>query len=83
MADFRWEFYGEGVLAEIAKAPQDVKEDFYQLMDRVTRSPRRSKGVIRLQGTAGGFMAPFDDGWLVYQVLADYPRIHLLMVVWD
>jgi hypothetical protein len=79
---FRWEFYGQSVLDEIAKAPQDVREDFARLMDRLTWNPRRATGVRPLRTEPGGFTALFDEAILVYQVLADYPRIHLLLLVW-
>jgi hypothetical protein len=39
-------------------------------------------GVRPLKASPGGYTAPFDDALLVYRVLADYPRIELLMVAW-
>ncbi len=78
-----WEFYGEAVLSEVAKARPQVREDFVRLMNRLTTNPRQGRGVRQLRTEPGGFTAPFDDALLVYQVLADYPRIHLWLVVWN
>lgn len=83
MPAFRWDFHGEGVLEEVAKQTAEVREDFAKLMDRLTRNPRNQRvGVKPVMTTPGGFTAPFDDALLVYEVFADYPRIHLLLVVW-
>ncbi len=83
MPAFRWEVYGEPVLDEIAEAPLEVRQDFARLLDQLTRNPRHRRASVRpLRAAPGGYSAPFDDALLVYQVLADYPRIHLLLVVW-
>ncbi len=78
-----WDFYGEAVLKEVANAPPQVRADFVRLMNRLTTNPRRARGVRPLRTEPAGFTAPFDDALLVYQVLADYPRIHLLLVAWN
>ena len=83
MPPFRWDFAGEAVLHEVDKAPPEVRTEFALLMDRLTRNPRdRRAGVRPLKAAPGGHTAPFDQAILVYRVLADYPRIELLHVVW-
>lgn len=80
----RWEIAGEATLAQVAQAPQEAKRDFKRLLDRLTRNPRdRRAGVLPLKSRPGGYTAPFDDALLVYSVLADYPRIELLLIVWN
>lgn len=84
MPPFRWDFHGEGVLDEIARAPVEVREDFARLLGALVRNPRDPKaGVKPLKSAPGGFTAPFDDALLVYQVLKDYPRMQLLLVRWN
>ncbi len=79
-----WEYEGQVVLDEVSKAPPAVRTDFIILLDKLTKNPRDKRyGVRPLRTAAGGYTAPFDAAVLVYQVLADYGRIRLLLVAWE
>lgn len=87
MTPKRYRFHGEQVLEQIDEAPEDVKEEFLALLTGLQDHPHPLPGeallgVMPLKEKRGGmFTAPFDDGLLVYQVMADYPIIKLIQVV--
>lgn len=87
---------GDRVLDEIAQAEEEVRWDFYEVLEHLVEDPfpgtSRAEGIMPFEGifwddAQGGYVqpgwtVPFDDGLLVYQALADYPRIYLLRVLW-
>ncbi len=69
--------------AQMNRAPLEVRQAFARLMDQLTLNPYDSMvGVQPLRTRPNAYTAPFDDALMVYEVQPDYPRIHLLLVVW-
>ena len=64
------------------RTPLAVRQDFFRLMQRLSRNPYDpTVGVRPLRTKPSGYTAPFDDALLAYEVQPDYPRIHLVLVV--
>ena len=84
MPSFRWAYYGAHVFEQLGDASPDIQEDFNVLMFELTKDPRRrGLGILPLKdGPGGQFTVPFDEAYLIYELFADHPWIHLLHVIW-
>jgi len=67
----------------LAKATEDVQEEFFVLMERLSRNPRDPEIAIVLSRDAPAtYTAPFDDGLVEYQILADHPWLWVSRIIW-
>jgi hypothetical protein len=85
----RYSFYGKKIFDEIFEASPAIQRDFFDLLQGLRDDPQHLPGkallgVLPLKDPrlAGAYTAPFDNGLLVYQVMADYPIIMLIQVSW-
>lgn len=80
----RYSFLNQDPIALVEGAPKPVREAFVRLLEALARDPFQSPGVLPAKGIglAAAYTAPFGDGLLLYQVMADYPAIKLIDVFW-
>jgi hypothetical protein len=58
----------------LAAASEDVQEEFYVLMERLSRNPKDPELAITPSKDAPEtYSAPFDESLAEYQILADHP----------
>lgn len=72
------------VVAEARKAPDQVRADLAELLDRLIVNPKDGRvGVMELRGDDWpAYTAPFDRAILLFSLTADYPCIRLLQITW-
>lgn len=64
-------------------ASEDVQEEFYILMERLTRNPKDPElAIVPSKDAPGTYSAPFDDGLVEYQILADHPWLWVSRIAW-
>jgi hypothetical protein len=87
-APFRFT-WNRQVTDALREAPQEIEAEFLTLLEALERNPKPvPKSLLRIMefkdpsSLRGGFTAPFDDGLLLYQVMADYPIVKLVQVTW-
>lgn len=87
---------GDRVFQLIDEADESVRRDFYDVMGHLAEDPfpgtSAAPGILPFEGSffddvneryiQAAWSVPFDDGLLVYEALADYPRIYLVRVLW-
>jgi hypothetical protein len=85
----RYQFVGKRVIDQIAEAPAPIQKDFWTVLEVLQDHPhpipgKSLLGVLELKDPQlpSGYTVPFDNGLLVYQVMADYPIIQLVQVTW-
>ncbi len=68
---------------ELEKADPEVVEEFYTVMERLSRKPNdQSLAIVASKDAPATFTAPFDDGLAEYQVLGDHPWIWVSRIIW-
>jgi hypothetical protein len=88
MAAKRYSFqYSPQVGGALEEAPEAVLNDFFTLLEGIGRFPFPGTSLLGVQhyketDVPGGYTASFDDGLLLFQVMADYPIIKLIQITW-
>lgn len=88
MAAKRFSFqYSTQVSDSLQEAPLEVLESFFVLLDGIGRYPFPGTSLLGVQpyketDVPNGYSASFDDGLLLFQVMADYPIIRLIQITW-
>lgn len=89
MVDRHYKFiYSPQVESALSDAPSTVLDAFFALLEGLHAYPFPGTALLGVMDykendiPGGGFTAAFDNGLLLFQVMADYPLIRLVQITW-
>jgi hypothetical protein len=67
----------------LAGASEDVQEEFYVLMEQLSRDAKNPElAIVPSKDAPHTFTAPFDEALVEFQDLADYPLLWVSRIIW-